>query len=107
MISMCRPLFWRIRKKTYPDKDDDELMKMIRAGLLLAKIQEKEEIEVSDEELNSAIERMAMGQGLPVAALRQYLTSQPNGLDRITSDIREAKAQDLLYEYATVVEEDA
>ena len=95
------------QKKTYPDKEDDELIKMIRAGLLLAKIQEEEKIEVSDEEVNSAIERMAMGQGLPVAALRQYLTNQPNGLDRITSDIRESKTQDLLYEYATIVEEDA
>ena len=101
------PSIMENQKKTYPDKEDDELVKMIRAGLLLAKIQEKEEIEVSDDEVNSALERMAMGQGLPVAALRQYLTSQPNGLDRIISDIRESKAQDLLYEHATVVEEDA
>jgi trigger factor len=95
------------QKKTYPDKEEDELVNMIRAGLLLAKIQEKEEIEVSNEEVDTALERMAMGQGLPVAALRQYLMNQPNGLDRIISDIRESKAQDLLYEHATVVEEDA
>ncbi|MCP4404316.1 MAG: trigger factor [bacterium] len=95
------------QKKSYPDKEETELLKMIRAGLLLAKVQAEEEIEVSEEEVNTAIERMSMHQGLPVAALRQYLTEQPNGLDRITSDIRESKAQDLLYEYATVIEEDA
>jgi hypothetical protein len=50
---------------------------------------------------------MAMGQEIPVAALRQYLEKQQGGLDRIVSDIRESKAQDLLYEHATVVEEDA
>lgn len=101
------PSIMESQKKTYPDKEEDELLKMIRAGLLLAKIQEKEEIDVSEDEVNSTIERMAMHQGLPVAALRQYLTSQPNGLDRIISDIRESKAQDLLYEHATLVEEDA
>ncbi|PID57035.1 trigger factor [candidate division KSB3 bacterium] len=101
------PSILEAQKKTYPDKEDAELVNMVRAGLLLAKIQEQEGIEVSDEEVDAALERMATGQGLPVAVLRQYLTSQPNGFDRIISDIRESKTQDFLYEHAKVVEEDA
>ncbi len=94
------------QKKATPDKEDGEIVKMLRAGAVLSKIQQQETIEVTDAELEEAITSLAMQQRLPVATMKSYLASQPDGIERLRSDIRESKTLDFLYENAKVVEED-
>ncbi|PIE34075.1 trigger factor [candidate division KSB3 bacterium] len=94
------------QKKATPDKEDEEIIKMLRAGAVLAKIQQKEGISVSDTEVDEAIATLSMQQRLPAATMKSFLASQPDGIERLRGDIRESKTLDFLYENAKVVEEE-
>lgn len=100
------PSLVKDQKKASPDKEDDEILKMLQAGIVLAKIQNKEDMTVTDEEIDAAIENMAMQQQVSVAAMRSFLSNQGNGLEQLRSNIGESKALDFLYEHANVVEEE-
>ena len=93
------------QKKRTPEKDDADILKMLRAGIILNLIQEQEEITVSEAEMNETIEALAMQNQVPVAAMKSYL-EQENRLEQIRTDIKESKTLDFLYEHAQVVEED-
>jgi FKBP-type peptidyl-prolyl cis-trans isomerase (trigger factor) len=93
------------QKKATPDKEEEEIVKMLRAGAVLSKIQQQEEISVTDAELDEAIEALSMQQRVPVAAMKSFLASQPDGIERLRADIRESKTLNFLYENAKVVEE--
>lgn len=98
------PSLLRDQKKQSPGKSDEEICKMLRAGILLVKIQEKEAITVTDEEVNSAVENMAMHYQVPVAAMKSYL-AEHGGLPRIGADIGESKTLTFLYDHAQITEE--
>jgi trigger factor len=68
----------------------------VRIALMLEKIADKENVEVSDEELNSEVEALALQAKQPVEAVRSRLT-QDGGLARIRSRIRSEKTLDFLY----------
>lgn len=99
------PSLIKDQKKQAPDKDEAEILKMLRAGIILRRIQEIEDMTVSETELEEAIERMAMQNQVPVAAMKSYLEQQ-NGLEQVQTELRESKTLDFLYEHAYVVEED-
>jgi trigger factor len=92
------------QKKNYPDKEEEELSRMLRAGIILSKIEHQENITVTDEEIDTRVQQLATQNHLPVAAMRNFLVQQ-GGLDRIRSDLLEAKTLDFLYEHANLVEE--
>jgi trigger factor len=98
------PSLIKEQKKTYPNKEEEEIKKMLRAGIILSKIQIQENISVTDEEVETTVEKLAMQQQVPVAAMKGYL-SQHGGLERVQTDILEAKTLDFLYEHAQLVEE--
>lgn len=92
------------QKKSYLDKNDEELSRMLRAGIILSKIAAQENITVDSEEIDAHIQQVAMQNHLPVAAMRNFLTQQ-GGLDRIRSDLLDSKTLDFLYEHANLLEE--
>jgi trigger factor len=98
------PSLLKDQKKKYPNKEEEELKKMLRAGIIMGKIQVQENIEVTEEEVNTRIQQLATQSQMPVATMRNYLEQQ-GGLERVRSDILETKTLDFLYEHAHLVEE--
>lgn len=69
----------------------------VKASLLLAKIAQAENIEVTDDELEREIQIAAIQSREPVETLRQRLT-QEGGLARIREQLKREKTAQLLYE---------
>lgn len=98
------PSLVKEQKKIYSTVDEAEILKMLRAGVVIAKIQEQEKLDVADEELDAEVEKIAMQQRLPVAVMKSYL-AEHHRLEQLRSNLREAKTLDFLYQHAHVVEE--
>ncbi|MGC2743731.1 MAG: trigger factor [Candidatus Angelobacter sp.] len=71
-------------------------VKEVKSSVLLAKIAIKENIQVSDEELNHEIEAMAAQMQQPVEEVRKRLT-EDNAVERLRDRMRSEKALNLLY----------
>jgi trigger factor len=71
-------------------------VKEVKSSVLLAKIAIKENIQVSDEELNNEIEAMAVQMQQPVEEVRKRLT-EDNAVERLRDRMRSEKALNLLY----------
>lgn len=71
-------------------------IKEVKSSVLLAKIAIKENIQVSDEELNNEIEAMAARMQQPVEEVRKRLT-EDNAVERLRDRMRSEKALNLLY----------
>jgi trigger factor len=67
----------------------------VRAAFILSRIAEAENIEVSDEEFDRELERMAEGAGTSLTALKARLTKE-NALDTIKEQVRNHKALDFV-----------
>ena len=74
----------------------DQAEREVRIALMLEKIADKENLEVSDEELDHEVEALALQAKQPVESVRSRLT-QDGGLARIRSRIRSEKTLDFLY----------
>ena len=98
------PSLLKEQKKKYPQKEDEEVKKMLRAGIILNKIGVQENIAVPEEELDAAVEKLAMQNQMPVAAMKHYL-EEHGGVGGVRSDILETKTLDFLYAHAQLVEE--
>ncbi|HEV2704995.1 MAG TPA: trigger factor [Pyrinomonadaceae bacterium] len=77
----------------------------LRGSLLLERIAEDEQIEVSDEEIEEEIQRLAEHSGQSVEQVRAALTKQ-GGERSIADRLRNRKALDLLVENANVRDEE-
>jgi len=69
--------------------------KRVRINLTLEAISQKEQIEVTEAEINEEIEKMAQMYGLTAEDLKQRLEAQGN-TDALTSDLKIRKAIDIL-----------
>jgi trigger factor len=70
--------------------------KRVKGLLLLDVIAEKEKIEVSDQEMNSALAAMARSAGQTVDAVRKYYDSIDGGLDNLRTSLVHEKTLGLL-----------
>jgi len=77
----------------------DAAVREVKASLLLDKIAELENLEVTDEDINREVEAAAEQTRQPVEALRARLTKE-GSLDRIKDRLRNEKALDFLYEHS-------
>jgi trigger factor len=75
----------------------DSAMAEVKSSLLLARIAQEENVEVSDEELDREIQIAAIQSREPVETLRARLT-QEGGLARIREQLKREKTAQLLYE---------
>jgi trigger factor len=82
-------------------KQRDRAVEDVKAELLLDHIATAEKIEVSDEDTDKEIERMAEHSGESAAAVRASLTKQ-GALDRMKSKLRSDKTLDWLRSNARV-----
>lgn len=98
------PSLLKEQKKKYPNKEEEDLKKMLRAGIILGKIQTQESIDVTEEEVNARVQQLATQSQIPVTTMRNYLEEQ-GGLERVRSDLLETKTLDFLYEHANLAEE--
>ncbi len=74
----------------------DQAVHDVKAALLLERVAEKENIQVSDEELNQELESLAKQSKQTSEAVRARLT-RDGGLDRIRTRIRNEKTLEFLY----------
>jgi trigger factor len=74
----------------------DQAIQDLKASLLLEKVADEEEVDVSDEEMDREVEALARQSKQTAEAVRARLT-QDGGLDRIRTRIRNEKTIDLLY----------
>ena len=74
----------------------DQAIHDVKAALLLERVAEEENVQVSDEELNQELESLARQSKQTSEAVRARLT-RDGGLDRIRTRIRNEKTLDFLY----------
>ncbi|MGH9447724.1 MAG: hypothetical protein ACRD3O_18680, partial [Terriglobia bacterium] len=74
----------------------------VRGSLILTKVAEAEKLEVSDEEIDDIIRRMAAGGSESPATLKTRLTRN-GGLARLQSSRLNQKALDFIYQNANVI----
>jgi trigger factor len=74
----------------------DQSIHDVKAALLLERVAEEENIQVSDEELSQELEALARQSKQTSEAVRTRLT-QDGGLDRMRTRIRNEKTLDFLY----------
>jgi trigger factor len=77
----------------------------VKASLLLEKVADREGIEVTSDELDREVQRIAKQQREPVAAVRRRLEKE-GMLRRIISSLRTEKTLTFLFEHARKVSED-
>jgi trigger factor len=82
--------------KKYLDKNRDLAVKRVKGILLLEEIAEKEKIEVSDQEITSAIAAMAASAGQTADVVRKYYEAQDGGLENLRASMIQEKALGLL-----------
>jgi trigger factor len=75
----------------------DAALREVKASLILEKIADKENIQTSDEELNTEVERLALQGRQPVEAVRKKLEEE-GALERMRERIRNEKTLDFLYQ---------
>ena len=73
----------------------------VKGSLILDYISEKENISVTDEEVEAEIEKIAAETDRPKEKVREVL-SRDSGLDRLRGQIRNKKTLDLLQEKARI-----
>ncbi|MSN25874.1 MAG: trigger factor [Geobacter sp.] len=84
----------------------EEAADKVRGGLLLMALVEKENITVSDDELNERYEKIAAGNPDMLNRIKEYYSSNTNAKNSIISEIKEDKALSLLIDSAIITEVD-
>ena len=76
----------------------------VRGALLLDKIAEVEDIDVSDDEVNAEFETIATYSGRSVDEVREALTKQNNGVDGIRERLQNRKAIEIMVSNAQITD---
>lgn len=85
----------------------DDAIDKVRGGLLLMALVEKENISVSDDDLDAHYEKIAAGNPDMLVRIKEYYSSNQNAKNSIISEIKEDKAISYLIGHAVVTEVDA
>lgn len=85
----------------------DDAIDKVKGGLLLMALVEKENISVSDEDLNSHYEKIAAGNPEMLDRIKEYYSANQNAKSTIISEIKEDKAISYLIDHAVVTEVEA
>jgi trigger factor len=87
------------------ESQQERALKEVKASLLLDRIAERETIEITSQEVDREVQRVARLDKEPVAAVRRRL-EEDGGLRRIAGRIRTEKALNSLFEHARKTTED-
>jgi trigger factor len=84
----------------------DDAADKVRGGLLLMALIEKENIAISDEDLNNHYEKIAAGNPDMLNRIKEYYGANQNAKSAIISEIKEDKAISILINNAVITEVD-
>ena len=76
----------------------------VKGAILLEKVAELENVEVSDEDVAGELEQMANYYGVPVEQIQQSIAGQEGGEANIANNLRTRKAVEALVKHAKVTE---
>ncbi|HIJ94559.1 MAG TPA: trigger factor [Desulfuromonadales bacterium] len=82
----------------------DDAADKVRGGLLLMALVEKENISVTDEDLNAHYEKTAAGNEEMLERIKAYYASNQNAKNSVISEIKEDKAIAFLLDHAVITE---
>lgn len=85
----------------------DLAVEKVKGGLLLMALVEKEDISISEEELEQRYEQMAAGNSDMLGRIKEYYTSNRNAQHSLTAEMKEDKAIRYLLDNAVITEIDA
>jgi len=85
----------------------DDAIDKVRGGLLLMALVEKENVSVSDDDMNAHFEKIAAGNPEMLDRIKNYYSSNSNAKNSVISEIKEDKAISYLIDSAVVTEVDA
>lgn len=85
----------------------DEAAQKVKGGLLVMALVEKENITVSDDDLEARYVQIAAGNEDMVARIREFYAGQANARNSLVAELKEEKAIAFLLEQAQVTEVDA
>ena len=83
------------------EEQQHQAVRDVKGSLILDYISEKENISVTDDEVEAEMEKIASETGRPKEKVREVL-SRDSGLDRLRGQIRNKKTLDLLQEKAHI-----
>jgi trigger factor len=83
------------------EDQQQQAMRDVKGSLILEYISDKENIQVTDEEVEAEVEKIATETKSPREKVREVLT-RDNGLDRLQGQIRNKKTLDLLQDRARI-----
>ena len=101
MMQGVHPNTLKLDWNQFREQQREKAVLDVKRAILLERIAEKEQLTVSDEELEEELARIAQGASQPVEAVRSRLT-RDGGADRIKSTIRNRKCLDLILRLASV-----
>ena len=101
MMQGVHPSTLKLDWNQFRDQQREKAVLDVKRSILLERIAEKEQLTVSDEELEEELARIARGADQPIEAVRSRLTRE-GGEARIKNTIRNRKCLDLILRLASV-----
>lgn len=94
-------------EETFRQRYRDEAIQKVKGGLLVMSLVEKENIAVTDEDLEKRYHEIADGNEDMLTRIREFYAAQPKVKNSLMAEVKEEKAIDFLLENAVVTEVDA
>jgi trigger factor len=88
------------------EKYRDTALKQVKRHLILGKVIDQEKIELSDDELNGALQKMSESFNQPLAEIRRYYQDNPEKLDYYKHTLLERKAVKLILDGSSIEDVD-
>jgi trigger factor len=91
-----------LSREIIAEKYRDTALKQVKRHLILGKIIDQEKLELSDDDLTEALQKMADSFQQPVAEIRRYYRENPEKLDYYKHALLEKKAIKLVLDASTI-----
>jgi trigger factor len=91
-----------LSREIISEKYRDTALKQVKRHLILGKIIDQEKLELSEDELGEALQKMADSFQQPVAEIRRYYRENPEKLDYYKHALLEKKAVKLVLDNSTI-----
>jgi trigger factor len=91
-----------LSREIISEKYRDTALKQVKRHLILGKIIDQEKLELSEDELGEAMQKMADSFQQPVAEIRRYYRENPEKLDYYKHALLEKKAVKLVLDHSTI-----
>jgi trigger factor len=101
MMQGVHPRTLKLDWERFQERQREQAVRDVKRAILLERIAHREQVSVSDEEVEEEIARVAQGADQPIEAVRSRLT-RDGGASKIKATIRNRKSLDLILRLASV-----